>query len=99
MWRAGHVECVELLLKSGANMRAECDGCPPLIIATCLSAMAASHATSLKLVQLLLAAGADVYSRYAPAHLPPSDVPSRPRVQQCSAVSAPCSVLQAKNHA
>jgi hypothetical protein len=51
-------------LKAGANIRAECDGCPPLIMAICLSAMVASRTTALKLAQLLLSAGADVYSRY-----------------------------------
>jgi hypothetical protein len=85
-WRAGHVECVELLLKSGANIRAECDGCPPLIMATCLSAMAASHATSLKLVQLLLAAGADVYSRYVALH----QVQSGSLMCTCHLLPAPC---------
>ncbi len=45
-------------------MATACDGCPPLIMAVCIAALAEKRAAALALVQLLLQAGADVLQRW-----------------------------------
>lgn len=61
----GHVECARCLIEAGADVQAECDGCPALILAVCTAALAGRGAAALQLVQMLLEAGADPMQRCA----------------------------------
>lgn len=65
MWcvAAGHVDCVRCLVEAGADVQAECDGCPSLILAVCTAVLPGRQAAVLELVQLLLEAGADPMQR------------------------------------
>jgi hypothetical protein len=60
---AGHVDCARCLVEAGADVQAECDGCPSLILAVCTAALPGRQAAVLELVQLLLEAGADPMQR------------------------------------
>lgn len=61
---AGHVDCARCLVEGGADVAAECDGCPPLILAVCTAALPGRQAAALALVQLLQQAGADPMQRW-----------------------------------
>ncbi|KIY91408.1 hypothetical protein MNEG_16556 [Monoraphidium neglectum] len=61
--RPGHPECVEVLLQAKVRTATACDGCPPLIMAVCGAAVPARRGAALRIVELLLAAGADVLQR------------------------------------
>lgn len=59
----GHVDCARCLVEGGADVAAECDGCPSLILAVCTAALPGRQAAALALVQLLQQAGADPMQR------------------------------------
>jgi len=61
---AGHVDCARCLVEGGADVAAECDGCPSLILAVCTAALPGRQAAALALVQLLQQAGADPMQRW-----------------------------------
>jgi hypothetical protein len=60
---AGHVDCARCLVEAGADVQAECDGCPALILAVSTAVLPGREAAVLELVQLLLGAGADAMQR------------------------------------
>lgn len=60
---AGHVDCARCLVEAGADVQAECDGCPAIILAVSTALLPGRDATALELVQLLLGAGADPMQR------------------------------------
>lgn len=60
---AGHVDCARCLVEAGADVQAECDGCPALILAVSSAVLPGREAAVLELVQLLLGAGADAMQR------------------------------------
>lgn len=59
----GHVDCARCLMEAGADVQAECDGCPALILAVSTAVLPGREAAVLELVQLLLGAGADAMQR------------------------------------
>lgn len=62
---AGHVECAQLLVQAQASVSVDCDGCPPLHMATCTGALPGREDAALQLAKLLLEAGADSIQRCA----------------------------------
>ncbi|WIA10571.1 hypothetical protein OEZ85_010758 [Tetradesmus obliquus] len=59
----GHVECAQLLVQAQASVSVDCDGCPPLHMATCTGALPGREDAALQLAKLLLEAGADSIQR------------------------------------
>jgi hypothetical protein len=62
---AGHVDCARCLVEAGADVQADCDGCPALLLAVSTAVLPGRAAAALELVQLLLEAGADTMQRWA----------------------------------
>ena len=56
---AGHLKCVEVLVKGGAPLGLKCDGCPPLVMAVCTAQMQGREDCAASMTSLLLREGAD----------------------------------------
>lgn len=51
-------------MEAGADVQADCDGCPALLLAVSTAVLPGRAAAALELVQLLLEAGADTMQRW-----------------------------------
>jgi hypothetical protein len=64
------VACARALVEAEADVAADCDGCPALVVAICTALLPGREAAAAQLVQLLLDAGADPMQRDDYSRLP-----------------------------
>lgn len=64
--RAGHVECVKLILAASARTTQALEASPVLHVATCLGAHSAKQQAAFEISSLLLTHGSSLHARYVP---------------------------------